>query len=214
MNYSYGDKKDSDIIKNYKINKKDKTIVINFLDGTKYVAPYSIENENDVLDRMLSQAIERNGTCTLDKMVNKNVHYFICGLVNAIICANDVIYSFSVNHNNSKIVLYVAGGITLSLSLVSGVISLNCSEEIKELRKYKLYLSLRDKIAERSFDSNIFNGVKCKKNLNINTLDSYSLTDLKKIKINLLRSKSFDNLLITDTNELDNEIDGFVKKKI
>ena len=64
-------------------------------------------------------------------------------------------------------------------------------EEVSELKKYEIYLDLKKKLEENN-DPNIFNGVKNKsKILNINTLDNYSLKDIKKIRENLKRSQSF-----------------------
>lgn len=52
--------------------------------------------------------------------------------------------------------------------------------EIAELEKYDIYLSIRELLYQSGLGSRLFNGVKVNE-LNINTLDSYSLEDIKMI---------------------------------
>lgn len=66
-------------------------------------------------------------------------------------------------------------------------------KEKKEAQKYKMYLYSRDGIEDNIDNPNLFRGVKNKeKELNINTLDNYSLEDLKTIKSNLKRCQTLE----------------------
>ena len=56
------------------------------------------------------------------------------------------------------------------------------SNEIKELKKYNIYLAVKDEIEKNK-----------KENININNLDNYSLKDLEEIRQNLINSKSKDD---------------------
>ena len=58
MNYTYFNKKESEVIKNYKTNE-DK-IVIRLLSGDYYEIPLSKENEKKIIEEVLHQASERN----------------------------------------------------------------------------------------------------------------------------------------------------------
>lgn len=56
-----------------------------------------------------------------------------------------------------------------------------------ELEKYDIYLKIKSKL-ENIDNSTLFNEIKKSKNtipLNINTLDNYSLSDIKNIRYNL-----------------------------
>ena len=65
----------------------------------------------------------------------------------------------------------------------------NIGKQIEELEKYKLYLSIRKEI-EDNFNQSTFKGIKFfDGNFNINTLDDYSLDEIKKIKYNLQKNK-------------------------
>lgn len=62
-------------------------------------------------------------------------------------------------------------------------------KQIEELEKYKLYLSMRKEI-EDNFNQETFKGIKFfDGNFNINTLDDYSLSEVKRIKHNLQKNK-------------------------
>lgn len=66
-------------------------------------------------------------------------------------------------------------------------------DELKELEKYSIYLDIKDDI-ESIDDPNLFNGVEgSNRNLTINTLDSYTIDDIKKIQGNIGRCKKFSS---------------------
>lgn len=65
------------------------------------------------------------------------------------------------------------------------------NDKIEEVRKYAMYLSIRERL-ENIYDYNLFNGIKEPKlPLNINTLDNYSLYDIKRISNNLEKCEKY-----------------------
>lgn len=63
------------------------------------------------------------------------------------------------------------------------------TKQIEELEKYKLYLNMRKEL-EDNFNEQTFRGIKLfDGKFDINTLDHYSLGEVKKIKKNLDKNK-------------------------
>ena len=63
------------------------------------------------------------------------------------------------------------------------------SGQIEELEKYKLYLGMRKEL-EENYDETTFRGIKAFDGLfNINTLDNYTLSEVKRIRKNLDNNK-------------------------
>lgn len=74
--------------------------------------------------------------------------------------------------------------------------------EIKELEKYAIYLSIRAKLNNIT-DYRLFNGVKSQEILlNINTLDNYSLKDIRRIRNNLKNIEKNANNPIRKTKKI------------
>lgn len=195
MNFTYGLKKSSEIIKNYKI--KDNKIIINFLDGSFYKVDNTKENMDNILNMMLEQAIERDNTDALNATIRSKNSSVAISISNLIVSASTCVLAYN-SPEECQVVIYTLGGILFVSSIALGTSSIPRSCEIDELKKYRLFLSIKDKLDEKANDLNLYNGVKNKKKLNIGTLDDFSLSDLKKIRTNLNRSYAYSLLSVTN----------------
>ena len=65
------------------------------------------------------------------------------------------------------------------------------SEELNELVKYHLYLEYKERLDKEIDNINLFEGIRSNTILNINTLDNYSLYEIKKIIVNLKRCEYY-----------------------
>ncbi len=195
MNYTYGYKKASEIIKNYKI--KDNKIIINFLDGSFYKVDNTKENMDYILNIMLEQAIERNNTDALNDAIRSENNAILSSISSLIVSASTGVLAYNLD-GKGQIPVYILGGVIFVSSIALGVSSIPHSCEIDELKKYRLFLSMKDNLDEKANDLNLYNGVKNKKKLNIGTLDDYSLSDLRKIRTNLNRSYLYSLLSVSN----------------
>ena len=174
-------------IKNYKV-KNDK-IIINLASKEKYVIPYTKENEEKVLTKMEEQV--NNARIKPIGIINKflvGVSYGALALALYLSIVETAILYFVVAFGLSSFFTY---------QLASNQIKL------KDLEKQRFFLDNRKLIndnikkspnmtlgldkkivtqIERSDEQNIFD---------INLIDSYSLSDLKKLKRNILRFEEF-----------------------
>lgn len=188
MKYGYEGADCSKLIKKYEIS--DNKIIITYLDGSVYTMPYSIENEKDILDLMLEQAKDRSKATTIFRQNSFGKHMLSLGAISS---AGAISYflGMSVIDMPSAKACCAAAGVALSAcSLVEGAISLRYFDQIKELEKYDIYLSIREDI-KLANKKKLFKGINKECNLYINTLDNFSLRDLKKIKKNLKSSIDF-----------------------
>lgn len=190
MRFEYEGARLSDLIKEYEI--VDNNLSVTYFDDTKTVLPLS--KENNVLELMLEQAIERSDNSELDKTIRmKNrallafLSLFFCSFIStANICISE--------SNFMKILSSISGGITTAFASVFAIVYKNEIDKINELKKYDIYLNIKNELDENITNFNLFAGINIKKdNLNINTLDGFSLKDLKKINNNLRK-------LLNETN--------------
>ena len=174
-------------IKNYKV--KNDQIIINLASKEKYVIPYTKENEEKVLTKMEEQV--NNARIKPIGIINKflvGVSYGALALALYLSIVETAILYFVVAFGLSSFFTY---------QLASNQIKL------KDLEKQRFFLDNRKLIndnikkspnmtlgldkkivtqIERSDEQNIFD---------INLIDSYSLSDLKKLKRNILRFEEF-----------------------
>lgn len=161
---------------------------IEFLDGAYYKVPISEDNKQSLINIMLNQATERNNSDALKNAKTKRVKTIIAICAEAIASAAMIIITQKSETNIEKIVSTILASIAGIGVIISGVKYRLNNSEIEELKKYGIYLSIRDRL-EACNDPNLFNGVPEKADvLNINTLDNYSLRDLQMIRDNLERS--------------------------
>lgn len=99
---------------------------------------------------------------------------------------------------------------TLFGTISNSIIYKDYDQIINELKKYNIYLSIREELEKNISEPNLFNWVKNQQEeLNINTLDNYSLNDLIAIQKNLKRIKELSSYLIVspDTPQSEENID-------
>lgn len=188
MNYWYNDNFEK-IIRWYVV-ENDK-IIISYLDGSvENDLKYSEENEKNIIEIMIRQAEERNNYVSIENLKANAINNDIKLFLNIGIGYSGLTLA-GINSLNNNIRLTGA-----LMSIVLGLIALAknkksiiISNQINELEKYKLYLSMRKEI-EDNYNKETFDGIKSfDGNFNINTLDDYSLDDVKKIKKNLDKKK-------------------------
>lgn len=182
MKYGYEDVDLGELISNYKIVGNN--IIVTFLDGSYYRLPNTKENELKILKLMLEQAQKRsesNALVSAEKKRKEQLRWTI-GIVGL-----DLINIFSICAANSDAMRIFTSilGILTTTTATSWVVSYRrFNELVKELEKYDIYLSIKDQIDDN--DLELFNGVKKSSDvLNINTLDDYSLRDIKTIQDNI-----------------------------
>lgn len=188
MKYWYDENTLDDAIRFYR--KMDDEIMVFYFNGNILGIKYNEDVEKELLNDMLVQAEVRNKNISVDdlkaicaksdmKLFTILSFGYFCGV-------------FSNTQNVDGITEFALG---LS-AIISGMCAFfeerrnsNIGKQIEELEKYKLYLSIRKEI-EDNFNHETFKGIKCfNGNFNINTLDDYSLGEVKKIKHNLQKNK-------------------------
>ena len=188
MKYTYDHIELSSIIEKYKINH-DK-IIVNFLDGSSYELPSNKENEEIIKRRMLKQAIARDESHALKEAKKKQIKALIWSIFQTYLTAICISNSYSNNGTMTATMLSYISGIIVVLHGIEFKID---SEEIEEIEKYKIYLSIKDRLEDNIKNPILYVGVNSiEKELNINTLDNYSLNDIKIIKNNLLKMENYN----------------------
>jgi len=185
MKNGYVGAENGEIIKGY-AQKKDK-IVVTFLDGAFYEVPLSTENEEELIKIMLGQAIDRNNSSTLSLAKEKRkkaVKWIITEAIIGVITATAAVTTDNKLH---RVIAGVLAGLSGIAVVVNGIRYAINNEEIQELEKYGIYLSIKEAL-DNCTDENLFNGIRTKVDrIDINTLDNFSLADIKKVKANLRR---------------------------
>ena len=198
MKYSYEGAETGELIQNYKTSN-DK-IIITFLDGSNYEIPLTQENENDLLNQMLEQAQERSESSSLYDAKKRRIKALIWTITQVGFTMLGIFNYFNADSKCKRIFASVIAGITALTVVIDGLSYKFSNDEIKELEKYDIYLSIREKL-ENANDPNLFNGIiKQGVQLNINTLDNYSLNDIKKIRDNLKRSEMYSSYFNKEDN--------------
>lgn len=189
MKYGYSFAELEDIIENYKTSK-DK-IIITFLDGSNYEIPLTEKNERDLLNQMIEQARVRSNSSALYDAKEKRKKTLMWTISQISFTVLNIILFSTSDIKAMRVFTGVLGSIIAITAVIDGFGYKFTCDEIKELEKYDIYLSIMSKL-ENATDPNLFNGVKKQEEpLNINTLDNYSLKDIKKIRDNLKRSEKY-----------------------
>lgn len=198
MKYGYEGAETGELIQNYKTSN-DK-IIITFLDGSNYEIPLTQENENDLLNQMLEQAQERSESSSLYDAKKRRIKALIWTITQVGFTMLSIFNYFNADSKGKRIFNSVIAGITALTVVIDGLSYKFSNDEIKELEKYDIYLSIRERL-ENANDPNLFNGIiKQGVQLNINTLDNYSLNDIKKIRDNLKRSEKYSSYFNKEDN--------------
>lgn len=181
-----------EIIDNYE--KSESSIIINYLDGSNYVLPLSKENENKIMDLMIKQAILRDCTKNFEDIQDKKKITFQNQIVSGLATIAFGGIAFLANKNEKDLITFIASietiisGITF---IINGLAFMVNSEELNELVKYHLYLEYKERLDKEIDNINLFEGIRGNTILNINTLDNYSLDEIKKIIVNLKRCEYY-----------------------
>lgn len=181
-----------EIIDNYE--KSESSIIINYLDGSNYVLPLSKENENKIIDLMIKQAILRDCTKNFEDIQDKKKITFQNQIVSGLATIAFGGIAFLANKNEKDLITFIASietiisGITF---IINGLAFMVNSEELNELVKYHLYLEYKERLDKEIDNINLFEGIRSNTILNINTLDNYSLDEIKKIIANLKRCEYY-----------------------
>ena len=182
----------SEIIDNYE--KSESSIIINYLDGSNYVLPLSKENENKIIDLMIKQAILRDCTKNFEDIQDKKKITFQNQIVSGLATIAFGGIAFLANKNEKDLITLIASietiisGITF---IINGLAFMVNSEELNEIVKYHLYLEYKERLDKEIDNINLFEGIRSNTILNINTLDNYSLDEIKKIIENLKRCEYY-----------------------
>ena len=201
MKHGYNGANQEEIIKNYE--KNDDKIIINFLDGGMYEVPLTKQNEINLLDKMFYQATERNNNLSIDEL-KKIKKIFINGaVINSVLCGQSVLIGSAVDPESiiSKFAAFIFGCARGS-AMAYSIEYILLANRIMELEKYDIYLKIKSKL-EKIDNPTLFNGIKKSKNitpLNINTLDNYSLSDIKNIRDNLKKYEKYQSYFDSEDN--------------
>lgn len=195
MKYGYTGVESKDLIRKYEHNVSNNTIIITFLDDSSYEVPYNEESEQLILDKMLEQAQQRSESRALQNAMQKRRLAFAKIMLNiSTILLNSANY-YRTESNNTKIFCSVLNGIIAVTIALNGAEFKFTSDEINELKKYDLYLAIKEKLENKN-DSNTCNMTEGNLNsLNINTLDNYSLRDIERIRDHLDRDEEWKSFL-------------------
>ena len=185
MQFGYGDADLGTLIKEYEIISNDE-IVITFLDGSRYTTPNTKENEKKILATMLQQAKERDEN--IDLVSKKGDRTTSFALISLLFCLD-------ITKPYDSITVKTIGLMTKMTTLFYFLFKeTDRSIRFEEYEKYSIYLKNKDKI--ESLDERVvFAGIDNDDlELNINTLDLYSLKELKKIRANIKKEETFSSL--------------------
>lgn len=170
------------IIRNYVIEGNE--IVINYLDDTIVKINYTEENEQKLQEKMLEQAEQRNKEVKPEFYARKRREEMSNIRTFSIYTLLNTSTFLRADLEWIKIAAGVMVGITGGLLTYSSIKCKQLNDKKKELEKYRIYLTMikgyENSNAQMQLKSN-------GKEVNINTLDDFSLRDIKKLNKNLIR---------------------------
>ena len=189
---------DKDLVKetiqNY--TTSDNKIIITFFDGSTYELPLTEDNEKRILNEMVKQTqdivgIGYQANAMICQKEEKKRKILLFTLTCAVVTLADVTGFSTDTLENMRPALIALGSASI-LGVTIGSLKYKIqNDKIEEARKYAMYLSIRERL-ENIYDYNLFNGIKEPKlPLNINTLDNYSLYDIKRISDNLEKCEKY-----------------------
>lgn len=185
MKYGYSNVPNSKIIECYEI--KGNKIIITYLDGEKREC--SIEMEKSILNQMLNQAIERNNSDDLSILKHNIPRELFVTIANLGLSFFEIILLLNFDKVDLSSVTVGTNLITNSVLGTTFLFKyLNDKKNMEELEKYNIYLKNKQSLEKASSKYDLFQGIDNKERLlNINTLDYFSLEELKVIQRNLLK---------------------------
>lgn len=183
-------------ILSYKI--EDDKIIVKLANKENYIVPYTVENERSILEKMRTQICESVPYADRAFPMLRQAFGYISGVLLPVAI-------FKVFAEPGLVSILLTGGLAL---LTADAVSVTKKE--LELKKLKYFLESESKLNyyfRRS--ENVFLGLEEQKakqlkadikvaesheqnRFNFGNVDNYSLSDLKKIKDNLMRIRDFD----------------------
>lgn len=189
MKYEYNITKKVGLIKGY--NVVDDNIFIEFLDESKFSIPNSLENEKIVLDKMIEQAKERNKEVNIEALNEDKDEHFLNFMNNLLFWYITHLSIECINNASIQFFCLLVIGINSYFASKNFINFYKCNKEIEELEKYDIYLDIMDDLEVCNNQELFYKVDNDTKSLNINTLDNYSLKEIKQIKSNLINSKEY-----------------------
>lgn len=189
MKHGYEGADLAQLINNYKIN--DGKIVITFLDGDTYEIPYSLENEKELLKKMLFQAKKRSSSGAL-RRAEEERDTARTGAIVSTACIGGAVLFYGIGLSACMALGTVMGIMSGLVAVGEGLSYKHWNGVVEELEKYDIYLSMRQSL-EKTQDQNLWSGVEGKVlgAITINTIDSLSLEDMQMIETNLERKEEY-----------------------
>ncbi len=180
MTFGYSGAENRDLIEYFEFI--DEVLKINYLDGTYGLVPYSEKEVEKIKKLMLQQAIDRqNSTALVDETKERNEN-----LGMAIFLFLYASLYFIKLHKMDFCVSSLISSTAMLFDVYSLYLLKKSNDKIKELNKYAIFLKYHEKIEKYSLDPKLYKKIKGEDNyLDINTLDEYSLEELKQIRRNI-----------------------------
>lgn len=209
--YSLNNEESKQFILSYVI--EDGYIIAKLANGEEYVVCYTEENEQNILNKMKSQANSAmNREHKIDRQIKSSAIW--TGIMMFYIIFNACIFAF----DTPDIWNYIALPCTSVAFLINGssfIINLGKKREIKKLKYFldneqvlndhvQENTNVLSRINEKKVEK-IQQSPKNKPVFDINTIDNYNLNDLKTLKDNIERELAFG--FIQD-HDMDNNIEN------
>lgn len=216
MKFGYKGAENNDLIEHFE--SIDNKIIIYFLDGSKLEIPLTLDNEHNLLNKMLVQAHNRANSSALADAQERRKNALKWIIIHSINTTFDLITVNISAVQSTKVFASIIGTITGLLLVIFGKEYKFRKEEIAELEKYDIYLSIIEKIEQVLNNEVVFADIKFSfSELNINTLDNYSLEEIKIIRNNLIKLEQYSSYFTSEKEdnveiEKNNEEKSAVKK--
>ncbi len=139
-----------------------------------------------LLNEMLRQAKIRNQSDMYSNLKQEKVMLtsWLVAITSNLLLDTSSLFNDSIG-SIMKSILVTLGCIN-SVCIVYGGIKYNLlNKKLDELEKYDIYLSIYEELEKCKYNIDIYNGVEYKKTLDINTIDNYTLDEIKLIENNL-----------------------------
>lgn len=188
MKFGYNYEQLSELINNY--SKVEDKIIIRFLDGSEEEIPLTKENEKNLIQRMLVQAQNRSDS-DIRESLNKQKKSVI-GLSAAMLSMSIMNFANELRDINDffRLIFGLIGANTIIFFIISGKLYVIFNDKLQELDKYDIYLSMYEELEEYKDKFDVYDGVNNYEELNINTIDNFTLDAVKRIKYNLNKFKN------------------------
>ena len=191
MKYGIDGKKNKDIIETYK--EDSNRIEIKYLDGSTKTIPLTKEDLESIRNLSIQQAEERRDS-NRENFLQKNVE--ILGFVQGGIFVSlmHIIFGFLSSDKGIDDVAFSAfiSSFNAIILVINGHVLRISKEELKDIRKYNIYLNHRDIFEKYKETLETYQNVEYNGPIDINTIDDYSFEDLEQMRDNIKSMDSYD----------------------